>query len=161
MEVLGVNAKLRMEHGGSLCHEYPEYFDKILLDAPCSAEARFVLGKPESTGYWKEQKIKEMAYKQWGLLLAAWSALKPGGILVYSTCTFAPEENELQMTKFIERVGDCEILDIKILTDIKELPIVKEFKNKKVNPDVVKKAMRIMPTKEIEGFFVCKLRKNG
>ena len=160
MEVLGVNAKLRMEHGGSLCREYPEYFDKILLDAPCSAEARFVVGDPKSTGYWKEQKIKEMAYKQWGSLLAAWSALKPGGILVYSTCTFAPEENELQITKFVERVGDCEISDIGIL-DIKKLPLVKEFKNKKVNLEVVKKAMRIMPTKEIEGFFVCKLVKKG
>ena len=158
MEVLGVNAKLRMEHGGTLCREYPQYFDRVLLDAPCSAEARFVFGKPESTGYWKEQKIKEMAYKQWGLLLAAWGALKPGGILVYSTCTFAPEENELQMTKFLERVGDGEVLDIKIL-DIKWLPCVKLWKEKKVNSEVVKKAMRIMPTKEIEGFFVAKIRK--
>jgi 16S rRNA (cytosine1407-C5)-methyltransferase len=141
-----------------LCREYPEYFDKILLDAPCSAEARFIDGDPKTYGYWKEQKIKEMAYKQWGLLLAAWSALKPGGILVYSTCTFAPEENELQITKFVERVGDCEILDIKIL-DIRRLPVVKEFKGKKVNPEVVKKAMRMMPTKEIEGFFVCKIKK--
>lgn len=159
MEVLGVNAKLRMEHGGALCHEYPEYFDKILLDAPCSAEARFVEGDPKTHGYWKEQKIKEMAYKQWGLLLAAWTALKPGGTMVYSTCTFAPEENELQITKFLERNTDCQILDIQILTDIRRLPIVKEFKNKKVNPEVVKKAMRIMPTKEMEGFFVALLKK--
>ena len=155
----GWRFSLRMEHGGSLCREYPEYFDKILLDAPCSAEARFVVGDPQSTGYWKEQKIKEMAYKQWGLLLAAWSALKPGGILVYSTCTFAPEENELQVTKFLERVGDCQILNIEILTDIRRLPIVKEFKGKKVNLEVAKKAMRIMPTKEVEGFFVAKIRK--
>ncbi len=191
MEVLGVDAKLRMEHGGALCREYPEYFDRILLDAPCSAEARFVVGDPKSTGYWKEQKIKEMAYKQWGLLLAAWSALKPGGILVYSTCTFAPEENELQVTKFLERVShspspsqgevregvwptitrphprpllpgegtNCvELLSID-LPDIKKLPCVKLWKEKKVSPEVVKKAMRIMPTKEMEGFFVAKIRK--
>ena len=163
MEALGVNATLRMEHGGSLCREYPEYFDKILLDAPCSAEARFIDGDPKTYGYWKEQKIKEMAYKQWGLLLAAWSALKPGGILVYSTCTFAPEENELQVTKFLERVKDGGVLDISAKGGPsygwKKLPIVREFKNKKVNQEVVKKAMRIMPTKEIEGFFVCKIKK--
>ena len=184
---------LRQEHGGTLCREYPEYFDKILLDAPCSAEARFIDGDPKTYGYWKEQKIKEMAYKQWGLLLSAWGALKPGGILVYSTCTFAPEENELQVTKFMERISHfpspsqgevqegvwpkttrplpspllpgegkvgVEVLDI-ILTQIKRLPIVKEFKSKKVNPEVVKKALRIMPTKEIEGFFVVLLKKQG
>jgi len=160
MDILGVNAKLRMEHGGSLCHEYPEYFDKILLDAPCSAEARFIADDPKTHGYWKEQKIKEMAYKQWGLLLAAWSALKPGGILVYSTCTFAPEENELQITKFLERVGNGELLNID-LSEIKRLPCVKLWKEKKVNPEVVKKAMRILPIKEIEGFFVAKLRKQS
>jgi len=44
--------------------------------------------------------------------------------------------------------------------DIKRLPIVKEFKGKKVSPEVVKKAMRIMPTKEIEGFFVVKIKKH-
>ena len=178
-EVFAWQFTLRMEHGGALCREYPEYFDKILLDAPCSAEARFIAGEPKTHGYWKEQKIKEMAYKQWGLLLAAWSALKPGGTLVYSTCTFAPEENELQITKFLERVKDGEILpaqggsasggDIE-LKDVKRLPIVKTWpssakatagkKNKVVNPEVVKKAMRIMPTREIEGFFVVKIMKH-
>jgi len=150
---------LRMEHGCALAREYPHYFDKILLDAPCSAEARFVIGDPKSTGYWKERKIKEMAYKQWQLLLGAWSALKPGGTMVYSTCTFAPEENELQITKFMERNEDAEIQDIKKILDIGYLPITKEFKGKKVNEEVVDKALRIKPTGEIEGFFVVKIRK--
>lgn len=173
---------LRMEYGSSLCGEFHEHFDRVLLDAPCSAEARFIKGEPKTFGYWKERKIKEMAYKQWGLLLAAWSALKPGGILVYSTCTFAPEENELQITKFLERVSQMTTRDLtpspllqgegmkcaEILPaqgwsafggDIRRLPIVKTWKNKTINPEVVKKAMRIMPTKEIEGFFVVKLKK--
>lgn len=149
---------LRMEHGAALTREYPEYFDKILLDAPCSAEARFIEGDSKTYGYWKEQKIKEMAYKQWQLLLAAWSALKPGGTLVYSTCTFSPEENELQITKFMERNPDCSLLDID-LGEMKRLSVVKNWKNKEVNKDVQKKALRIMPTKEIEGFFVVKLKK--
>ena len=153
---------LRMEHGADLCREYENYFDKILLDAPCSAEARFVIGEPESTGYWKEQKIKEMAYKQWQLLLGAWNALKPGGILVYSTCTFAPEENELQISKFLERItengGEAELLDVD-LGELKRLPNVKNWKTKEVNKEVIKKTFRIFPTKEIEGFFVAKIRK--
>jgi len=155
--------KLRMEHGADLCREYENYFDKILLDAPCSAEARFVIGEPESTGYWKEQKIKEMAYKQWQLLLGAWNALKSGGILVYSTCTFAPEENELQITKFLERIGEnggqVELLDIN-LGDLKRLPNVKKWKTKEVDKEVIKKTFRIFPTKEIEGFYIAKIKKN-
>lgn len=150
--------KLRMEHGGDLCREYPEYFDKILLDAPCSAEARFIEGDSKTYGYWKENKIKEMAYKQWGLLLAAWGALKPGGVLVYSTCTFAPEENELPITKFLERNKNAEVLPINI-PDFKKMPSLKEWKGKPISANVSKNCLRILPTKEIEGFFVIKIMK--
>ncbi|KKQ27139.1 MAG: Ribosomal RNA small subunit methyltransferase B [Candidatus Magasanikbacteria bacterium GW2011_GWC2_37_14] len=150
---------LRMEHGSDLAREYPEYFDKILLDAPCSAEARFIDGDSETYGYWKEQKIKEMAYKQRQLLFAAWGALKPGGIMVYSTCTFAPEENEIQVTRLIEQYTNCEVLPIDL--GLKKIAINSKFKNKEMNKDVIKKALRIMPTKEIEGFFVVKLMKKS
>ena len=63
MESLGVvgggNYKftLRMEHGVQLVGEYQAYFDKILLDAPCSAETRFIEGDPRTYGYWKEKKL--------------------------------------------------------------------------------------------------------
>ena len=148
---------LRMESGWKLCSEYPEYFDKILLDAPCSAEARFVDGDPRSYSYWSERKIKEMVATQWRLLLAAWYALAPGGTLVYSTCTFAPEENEYQVSKFFEKVGNAAIEKVEI-EGLKRLPIVKEWKGKPVNPET-KKCLRVYPTKEIEGFFVAKMQK--
>lgn len=150
---------LRMEHGAQICQEYPNYFDKILLDAPCSAEARFVEGEPKSYGYWKESKVKEMAFKQRTLLLAAWGALKPGGTLVYSTCTFAPEENELQIARLLERFPDAEIQPITI--DLaKALSPLKSWKNKEL-PKELKATYRIMPTKEVEGFFVAKIKKMG
>ena len=166
MVLLGVESseddffKARLEHGTTLVKEYSEYFDKILLDAPCSAEARFLNDKPKSFSYWNEGKVREMALKQFDLLESAWGALKFGGILVYSTCTFAPEENELQVSKFMEQNTDCEILDID-LKDVKRLPIVENWENKEINKEVVKKALRIMPDKEIEGFFVVKLLKKG
>lgn len=164
MEILGVASgnflKLSLENGVILAQKYPEYFDKILLDAPCSAEARFVDGEPTTFGYWKEKKIKEMASVQRQLLLSAWNALKPGGILVYSTCTFSPEENELQITKFMDRVDDCEVLDIS-LPDLKRLPILKNWQGQEINKELAKKSFRIMPTKDIEGFFVVKMRKKG
>lgn len=163
MELLGVSddsgfLKLRMEDGSRLCGEYPAYFDKILLDAPCSAEARFIEGEPKTYGYWSERKIKEMAYKQRKLLLSAWIALKPGGTLVYSTCTFAPEENEMQISRLMERFpGEVEVLPIAI-PGLKILDPLRSWKGKVFHPDV-KKAMRIFPTGEIEGFFVARLKK--
>lgn len=148
---------LHMKHGGDLCRDYPEYFDKILLDAPCSAEARFVTNDPDTFGYWSERKIKEMAFKQRSLLFAAWAALKPGGTLVYSTCTFAPEENELQIDRLLERYSDAEL--IKINLDLPSaLPPLKTWKGKDISK-ALSLACRIKPTPLIEGFFVAKLTK--
>ena len=167
MELLGVadehpNWKftLRMEDGSRLCGDYQNYFDKILVDAPCSAESRFVVGDISSFGYWSEKKIKEMASKQRKLLFSAWYALKPGGTLVYSTCTLAPEENEMQISKLLERFEDeVEIKNISgDVAGLKTLPSVMEFKGKKFHPGV-KNCLRIFPTSEIEGFFVAKVVK--
>jgi 16S rRNA (cytosine1407-C5)-methyltransferase len=149
---------LHLGDGSHLCGEHRDYFDKILVDAPCSAEARFIDGEPKSYGYWSEKKIKEMAYKQRKLLFSAWVALRPGGTLVYSTCTFAPEENEVQVSKLVERFPDeVEMLDITI-DGLKILKPLKQWKEKATHP-AVQKAVRILPTAEIEGFFVAKLRK--
>lgn len=148
---------LKLEHGSKLAGDMPNYFDKILLDAPCGAEARFIAGDIKTYGYWNEKKIKEMAYKQRQLLFSAWHALKPGGTLVYSTCTFAPEENELQVSRLIERYPDVEILPID-LPQLKTLLPVKEWKGKGFHADV-QKTVRIFPTSQIEGFFIAKLRK--
>ena len=107
-----------------------------------------------------ERKIKETAYKQRQLLFAVWQALKPGGILVYSTCTFAPEENEVQVSKLLERFGDTiKIENISsVLFGLKTLPPVLEWKGKKLHAGV-KNALRIFPTSGIEGFFVAKITK--
>jgi len=149
---------LRMESGAVLTQEYPEYFDKILLDAPCSAEARFVEDDIKSFAYWKRHKIKEMAYTQRTLLFSAWQALKPGGILLYSTCTFAPEENEIQISRFLER-NDNAILMPAVMDGLEALAMLTNWKDREVHPDVVKYTLRIKPTKYIEGFFVAKIQK--
>lgn len=148
---------LRLEHGADLCREYPNYFDKILLDAPCSAEARFVEGDPKTFGYWSERKIKEMAFKQRSLLFAAWGALKPGGVLVYSTCTFAPEENEVQIARLLERFSDVLVEPITVPMP-QPLPALKNWKDKEF-PAALKNTLRINPTRDIEGFYIAKLRK--
>jgi len=165
METLGVSKEfpdwkfvLRMEDGSALTEEYLGYFDKILLDTVCSGEARFIEGYPKSYGYWSEKKIKALVYRQQKLLFAAWSALKPGGTLVYSTCTLAPEENEMRISKLVERLGDeAEVISVNI-EGLEKLPPVLEWKDRTLHPEV-KKTLRILPTQEIEGFFVAKIKK--
>ena len=165
MEMLGVMSEtsdwqftLRLSDGSALCQEYgAPYFDKILVDAICSAEARFVDGDPKTYGYWSPHKIKQMAYRQQKLLMAAWTVLKPDGVLVYSTCTMAPEENESRISKMLERHPDAEVMGIH-LPDLKRLLPVKEWNGRVFHSDV-KECLRIMPTKEIEGFFVAKFHK--
>ena len=147
-----------MEHGAGLSREYENYFDKILLDAPCCAEARFDTTDPKSFRYWSERKIKEMAYTQRILLRAAWHMLKHGGILVYSTCTYAPEENEVQLQRFLEHSPDAEIVKIE-LSGLQSAPLVSSFKNIVISEQIKKNAFRIFPTSQVEGFFVAKMRK--
>ena len=83
---------------------YPEYFDLILVDAPCSGEGMF-RKYPESINEWSEENIALCAARQRDILDAAVSCLKPGGMLIYSTCTYALEEDEEQVEYLISRHG--------------------------------------------------------
>ena len=81
-----------MTNGRTVGKKTPERFDRVLLDAPCSDESRIHQDDPESWQHWKLRKIKEQARKQYGLIRSASAALKPGGTLLYCTCSFAPEK---------------------------------------------------------------------
>lgn len=128
-----------------LHHEMPEMFDKVLADVPCSAEGRIRLRDKRSYGFWSEKNIVAHAKLQRRLLRSAVACLKPGGILVYSTCTLAPEENEGMI--------DWLLAEYPILkTQSVELPFspIKKHLNGSVT---------LLPSKDAEGFFVAKLKK--
>lgn len=149
---------VHLSDGASFAKKHERKYDKILLDAPCSAEARFVSTKPKTFSYWSRHKVKEMQSKQRRLLYAAWQALKPGGALVYSTCTLAPEENEFQIHKMLEKFPDCQVESVQIKGLSKLQPVTK-WNDKELNPEV-SKTLRLKPTQDTEGFFVAKLSKN-
>ena len=88
------NTSIRFGAGQILWQDYPEKFDKALVDAPCSMEGTFTTADPKSYDYWSTNKIKELVERQKWLLRSAISATKPGGTIIYSTCTLSPEENE-------------------------------------------------------------------
>ena len=83
----------------------PESFDAILLDAPCSGEAHLLENKKELEN-WSPQRTKGLAIKQYSLLSSAWNALKPGGFVLYSTCSISPFENDGVIEKLIKKKGD-------------------------------------------------------
>lgn len=135
-------------------------FDKILVDAPCSSEGRFKTFDPKSLGYWSPRKIKEMAHKQKGLLLAAGRLLKPGGVLVYSTCTFAPEENEAVLDWFLDKTAGTFHIEPCCLGGVASYPCLSGWSGGDFHPQI-KGALRVLPDRLCEGFFVAKLIKTS
>lgn len=145
--------------GWKLIEKYKNYFDKVLLDAPCTAEARFILTEPRSYSFWNEKNIKEHVQIQRKLLFAAWDMLAPGGTLVYSTCTFAPEENERQISRFLAEAAGAEVVTVS-LNQLTPGNIVTEWLGDKIDPRA-KRTLRIIPTKDIEGFYIVKIKKTA
>ena len=153
------NAHTYMTDGRSVGKKCPEMFDRILLDAPCSSEARFKTHEPKSMSFWSVHKVKETSKLQRRLLLSAFDALKPGGKLLYCTCSFSPEENEGPLQHLLERHGE----------DLTTIPLILPFDNiqkplerwgKEIFDERIQNAVRILPTDTIDGFFLCLLEKN-
>ncbi|HEX9780423.1 MAG TPA: RsmB/NOP family class I SAM-dependent RNA methyltransferase [bacterium] len=136
----------------------PDAFDRVLVDAPCSTEGRFQLREPASFRFWSRRKIHEMAHKQRRLLRAGLAALRPGGVLVYATCTFAPEENEAVLDHALGEFRDRVRLEPVRLPFANVLPGLARWEDRAFDP-AVRLAVRILPTQEMEGFFVAKFRK--
>ncbi len=144
--------------GGMVWKNRYETFDRVLLDAPCSAEGRFRSDIHSTYGYWKDDTNRKMAKLQRRLLKSAVLSLKVGGILVYSTCTFSPEENEGVLQWALETYGDAlavEKITIPLPPFTSGLP---GWEDLNFNPQVVH-SVRILPGPDIEGFFAVRIRK--
>lgn len=89
----------------ALCLRRPGAFDAILLDAPCSSE-RHVLADPAALAEWTPSRPASLARRQWALLASAWLMLAPGGMLVYSTCSLDPGENDGVAARLVAKHGE-------------------------------------------------------
>jgi NOL1/NOP2/sun family putative RNA methylase len=134
-----------------------ELFDKVLIDAPCSSEGRFNINNKKSLGYWSLRKIKEMVQKQRGILLNGTRLLKKGGTLVYSTCTFSPEENEAIVTWVLKKNDVIRLVPVDV-PKIKTYPPLLQWQGKSFSPNVAK-CVRILPTEMTDGFFIAKFHR--
>lgn len=146
------NAEIINGYGEKLGDKYPESFDRVLLDTPCSGEGRFIAEIPGTYRNWSVRSVKELSKIQRKLIKSGYNALKPGGIMVYSTCTLNLEENENILKWALENLN-LKMMDINL--DIKGA-IPGDSLDTKLR---IEKAIKILPTKETEGFFVAKLKK--
>ena len=95
-----VNALVTNSHPQLLAEKYEGYFHRVLVDAPCSGEGMFRKEEAAVTD-WSEETVQMCARRQQEILHSAAALVAPGGRLVYSTCTFAPEENEETVAAFL------------------------------------------------------------
>lgn len=152
------NVSSRVGLGEKIWQEFPEYFDKTLVDVPCSMEGRFDCNDRKSFDHWSPKKVKQLAKQQQWLLRSAISATKPGGTIVYSTCTLSPEENEGVIDWIVQKEADCiEVEEIHIKGLQGSKPIMAW--NNRVFSEKIQKTLRVTPTTIMEGFYVAKLRK--
>ena len=123
----------------------PNLFDCMVVDAPCSGEGMF-RKDPEARKEWSLQAVKQCAERQRSIMMDVWDALKPGGVLIYSTCTFNRQENEDNVAWIAEVLG-AEVLPIDYdpAWGITEGSVGYHFYPHKVKG---------------EGFYICALRKH-
>jgi 16S rRNA C967 or C1407 C5-methylase (RsmB/RsmF family) len=132
-------------------------FDRVLLDPPCSGEGTYRVGSPPSSR--ENPKVAHhLARIQKGLLRQALAVLRPGGTLVYSTCTYAPEENEAVLNEAVKD-GQAEILPVSV--PLPHSPGLTAWQGECYLPEL-EKTVRIYPHQVNSwGFFIAHLRKPG
>ncbi|ABO51720.1 Fmu (Sun) domain protein [Desulforamulus reducens MI-1] len=108
------NAIVLNETPSHLAKVFAGFFDRILVDAPCSGEGMF-RKEPDMAKEWSPEEVNKYARWQQEILEAVPSLLRPGGEVVYSTCTFSPEENEQQMQSFVAKYPDFELVELRRL----------------------------------------------
>jgi 16S rRNA (cytosine1407-C5)-methyltransferase len=150
--------KLYQTDGRTVGKKTPERFDAVLLDAPCTSEARFAAGDASTWRYWGPRKIAESARKQKSLLRSAIDAVRVGGRVVYATCSFSPEENEAVVAHVLKRLpGAVEVEPLHLPVPNIQPGLVSWLG--KHWPAELSNTARVLPTSEMTGFFVARLVK--
>jgi 16S rRNA C967 or C1407 C5-methylase (RsmB/RsmF family)/NOL1/NOP2/fmu family ribosome biogenesis protein len=146
LERIGVrNAVVSCCHPETLCRTLEGYFDRVLVDAPCSGEGMFRRSEA-AVQDWSPEHVKACAVRQQAILESACRALREDGVLVYSTCTFSREENEDVIARFLECHKEFSLEDCGVSFG---------------RPAFLPEARRVFPMDGGEGHFAAKLRKHS
>lgn len=158
VERMGIpNAMVTNESPQKLADTFSEYFDRIMVDAPCSGEGMFRKNEI-ACEEWSLENVEICAKRQDEILDRAASMLKPGGRIVYSTCTFAPAENEGSISRFLEHHSDFSIVEAEHFKGM-EGGVADWVDNPACG---IEKTIRLWPNKlHGEGHYVAVLQKDG
>lgn len=145
-------------HSDARIFSYESKFDRILVDAPCSGSG--ILRKNKNAiKIYQTSNIKKIQQNQIKILKNAFKYLKDDGILVYSTCSLEPEENELCVQEILNANKDVKLLEIN-MDKIEKTEIPLSWNKNSFSKEVSEKTFRIHPQKEyFEGFFIAKFKK--
>lgn len=152
------NTETSLIPGQALWKRYPEQFDKVLVDVPCTLEGRFSALDPQTYKEWTPRKAKLLSQLQKFLLRSAVSLTKPGGTIVYSTCTYEPEENEGVIDWILQKEGSVISVEDISLPIGELLPGLTQWNKKKFDKSL-NKTVRVLPSESMEGFYVAKIKK--
>jgi 16S rRNA (cytosine1407-C5)-methyltransferase len=158
------NVEVINKDGALLGKIYPNHYDKVLLDAPCSGEGRIYFGGKKSLRFWSIKMVNAMVKKQRDLIDSAFRGLKVDGTLIYSTCTLEPDENEGVVTYLLNRYDNARMESIDFVDKLE--PLLKD----KITDGITKwsgntyhqevaKSVRIIPSPEMMGFYIAKITK--
>ena len=158
----GVSNAVITKMRGRTFEKVPLQFDRILVDAPCSGTGT-IRKSLKTIGMWNPKMIQRLAATQRNMLKVAFGLLKPGGTLVYSTCSLEPEEDESVISAFLDH-ADKQSMGVtvgEIDLPLKRGDPVKEFDGQSYRSEV-EHCLRLWPQdNDTEGFFVTKLIKEG
>lgn len=140
--------------GENVGEKYPNTFDKVLLDVPCSGEGRFLVSDEKTYKNWSTKQVQDLVEIQKKLFESAVEALKAGGEMVYSTCTLNLKENE-EIVNYAIKNLNVKVEEINIELKDKAKGISKGYDTS------LKNTIRVLPNKYQEGFYVAKIIKNN
>src|SRR3989344_795629 len=132
-------------------------FDRILVDAPCTGTGT-IRKSLKTLRMWNPNMVKRLSITQKQLVETAFNILKPGGTMVYSTCSLEPHEDEAVVDFLVNKFENARLEEVN-LPGLKRSEPILEFEKEKYS-DEIKKCLRIWPQdNDTEGFFVAKIRK--
>lgn len=144
--------------GQEIGQKHPNFFDKTLLDAPCSLEGTFNTHFPKSFENWSPTLVEALSKRQCDLIYSAYLATKPGGIILYSTCTLEITENEAVVDWLIKKTNQKVSIEKIVLLDIPSIPGFTSSQEKSFDQNL-ENTIRILPSALFEGFYLAKLKK--
>ncbi len=154
-ESLAKNIQTYNKDGRFVYKATPETFDRVFLDAPCSSEAHIDLKK--GITWWSQRRIYKFAKLQKELIVSAFESLKPNGVMIYATCTFAPEENEAVVNFLLQRYSNAKVIEVEHNLENIQSGLT-SWRGEEFDKSC-SKTLRFLPEGAFSGFYMAKIVK--